>query len=57
MYFLSDKWLEDAGLSANPCQNDGYVGPDGTCVCRPGTMGELCETAEMTYTGRYQSAW
>jgi hypothetical protein len=32
---------------ANPCQNDGYCNPNGRdqiCECRPGYVGEFCET-------------
>merc|ERR1712002_1083861 len=45
MYPCIEKWMESCSLTSNPCQNDGYVGADCSCVCRSGTSGQYCENA------------
>jgi len=45
MYNCTGLWLAECGIDidSDPCQNDGYTGNDCTCVCPPGTSGDLCE--------------
>ncbi|KAG7171392.1 putative SpAN-like [Homarus americanus] len=38
------KWLTACDFNSDPCNNDGYIGSSCTCVCRPGTTGNYCET-------------
>ncbi|XP_042228955.1 blastula protease 10-like isoform X2 [Homarus americanus] len=44
MYNCTDKWLTACGFNSDPCNNDGYIGSNCKCVCRPGTTGNYCET-------------
>nr|XP_053627455.1 blastula protease 10-like [Cherax quadricarinatus] len=43
------KWLAKCGLPVDPCQNQGYTGVNCTCVCPPGTSGDICQTVTSTY--------
>ncbi|XP_069979119.1 uncharacterized protein [Penaeus vannamei] len=56
MYHCIDKWLENCGLTADPCQNNGFTGESCTCVCPEGTTGTHCETVTGDYHAAYRSA-
>ncbi|XP_037776732.1 blastula protease 10-like [Penaeus monodon] len=49
MYGCTDKLLITCGLPSDPCQNNGYLGSDCTCVCPDGTSGSNCETVDTLY--------
>nr|XP_053627432.1 protein SpAN-like [Cherax quadricarinatus] len=49
MYNCTGKWLAKCGLTADPCQNEGYTGVNCTCVCPPGTSGTRCQTVISGY--------
>ncbi|XP_037776733.1 blastula protease 10-like [Penaeus monodon] len=49
MYGCTDKLLISCGLVSDPCQNNGYLGSDCTCVCPDGTSGSNCETVDTLY--------
>ncbi|XP_069950456.1 blastula protease 10-like [Cherax quadricarinatus] len=49
MYNCTGKWLAKCGLPVDPCQNQGYTGVNCTCVCPPGTSGDICQTVTSTY--------
>lgn len=38
-------------VTSDPCLNDGYLGSDCKCVCRPGTSGDNCKNNDMDYYG------
>ncbi|XP_069941790.1 protein SpAN-like [Cherax quadricarinatus] len=44
MYNCTGKWLAKCGLTVDPCQNEGYIGVNCTCVCPAGTSGARCQT-------------
>ncbi|XP_066953597.1 protein SpAN-like isoform X2 [Macrobrachium rosenbergii] len=44
MYGCLNMWLDDCALLQDPCQNEGYTGPNCECVCPTGTTGAKCET-------------
>lgn len=51
MYGCVDDWVSQcAGISSDPCQNMGYLGPDCQCVCSAGTSGDNCQTKTKSYT-------
>ncbi|KAK3873144.1 hypothetical protein Pcinc_021824 [Petrolisthes cinctipes] len=39
----------------NPCQNDGYLGEECTCICRPGTHGRTCQNVSGGYYDHLKS--
>ncbi|XP_037776735.1 blastula protease 10-like, partial [Penaeus monodon] len=49
MYGCTDKLLITCGLPSDPCQNNGYLGSDCTCVCPDGTSGSNCEIVDTLY--------
>ncbi|XP_071961991.1 protein SpAN-like [Antedon mediterranea] len=52
-YACDDKWLTECGQTVNPCQNDGYLGRDCTCLCPPEYTGSSCETEQPVETCSY----
>ncbi|XP_066988776.1 blastula protease 10-like [Macrobrachium rosenbergii] len=55
MYPCITKWMQNCGITTNPCQNDGYVGKNCSCVCRSGTSGTHCETVTQIKEGDFWS--
>ncbi|XP_064113798.1 blastula protease 10-like isoform X2 [Macrobrachium nipponense] len=49
MYPCITKWKQNCNITGNPCQNDGYVGKNCSCVCRSGTSGANCQTVNKGY--------
>ncbi|XP_071961986.1 blastula protease 10-like [Antedon mediterranea] len=49
-YNCDDKWLTECGQTVNPCQNDGYLGKECTCLCPPEYTGSSCETEQFVET-------
>jgi len=49
MYDCLGKWLASCSISSNPCQNEGYIGADCSCVCAPGTSGSICDVIDGDY--------
>ncbi|XP_071549920.1 uncharacterized protein [Panulirus ornatus] len=43
MYGCLDQWLAKCNLNRNPCENEGYLGKNCTCVCPSGTRGRTCQ--------------
>ena len=39
------------------CQNEGFIGKDCTCICKPGYIGELCQTFDEGSAGEYRDAF
>ncbi|KAF2349953.1 Peptidase M12A, partial [Trinorchestia longiramus] len=49
-YNCIQKWLDACSVSSDPCQHDGYLGADCSCVCPAGTSGDQCQHKNMDYT-------
>ncbi|XP_063585563.1 protein SpAN-like isoform X2 [Penaeus indicus] len=49
MYGCTEKLLSVCSLTADPCQNYGYLGKDCNCVCPEGTSGSNCESLDTPY--------
>ncbi|CAL4064049.1 unnamed protein product, partial [Meganyctiphanes norvegica] len=49
------KWLENCTMTVDPCENEGYIGKNCTCVCPKHTIGENCSTVITDYYAHLRS--